>query len=93
VPALDAAPERRQRLADATWAAAQIRPSKAVDCQIQPSGRCFLFYFLIYSNPAGSKICTLTCVKMIETCVDSTFATICVRSAIASCFFCFGEDG
>jgi hypothetical protein len=32
---------------------------------------------------------TLTYVKMIETCVESIFATVCVRSAIASCFLLF----
>ncbi len=36
---------------------------------------------------------TLTCVKTIETCVESAFATVCVQSAIAGCFFYFGEDG
>jgi hypothetical protein len=35
---------------------------------------------------------TLTCVKMIETCVESIFATICVRFAIADHFFCISED-
>jgi hypothetical protein len=37
------------------------------------------------SSSAG----TLTCVKTIETCVESAFATVCVRSAIASCFLLF----
>jgi hypothetical protein len=32
---------------------------------------------------------TLTCVKMIETCVKSAFSTVCVRSAIAGCFLLF----
>jgi hypothetical protein len=36
---------------------------------------------------------TLTYVKTIETCVESAFATVCVRSAIVDHFFCFGEDG
>jgi hypothetical protein len=40
-----------------------------------------------------SSIGTLTCVKMIETCVESAFATVCVRFTIADRFFCFGEDG
>jgi hypothetical protein len=35
---------------------------------------------------------TLTRVKTIETCVESDFATECVRSAIAGRFFYFGED-
>jgi hypothetical protein len=30
-----------------------------------------------------------TCVKTIETCVESAFATVHVRSAIAGCFFLF----
>jgi hypothetical protein len=36
---------------------------------------------------------TLTCVKMIETCVESAFTTICMSFAIADRFFSFGEDG
>jgi hypothetical protein len=36
---------------------------------------------------------TLTYAKMIEMCVESTFATVCVRFAIADHFFWFGEDG
>jgi hypothetical protein len=35
---------------------------------------------------------TLTCVKSIETIVESAFATERVRSATAGHFFCFGED-
>jgi hypothetical protein len=36
-----------------------------------------------------SFVGTLTCVKMIETCIESAFTTICVRSAIAGCFLLF----
>jgi hypothetical protein len=32
---------------------------------------------------------TLTCIKIVETCVESTFATVCVRSAIVGCFLLF----
>jgi hypothetical protein len=32
---------------------------------------------------------TLTCVKMIETCVENAFVTVCVQSAIAGCFLLF----
>jgi hypothetical protein len=32
---------------------------------------------------------TITCVKVIETCVKTTFATVCLRSAIADCFLLF----
>jgi hypothetical protein len=38
-----------------------------------------------------SSVGTLTYVKMIETCVESAFATVCVRFTIANDFFCFGE--
>jgi hypothetical protein len=40
-----------------------------------------------------SSVGTLTCVKMIKTCVESAFATVCVRLIIADHLFCFGEDG
>jgi hypothetical protein len=43
---------------------------------------------MIYPSSAG----TLTCVKTIETYVERAFATVCVQSAIAGCFFYFGED-
>jgi hypothetical protein len=43
-----------------------------------------------YCDP--SSVSTLTYVKMIETCVESVFATVCMRFAIADRFFCFGED-
>jgi hypothetical protein len=36
---------------------------------------------------------TLTCVKTIEICVESVFATVCIRLTIADHFFCFGVDG
>jgi hypothetical protein len=36
-----------------------------------------------------SSIGTLTHVKMIETCVESAFATVCVQSAIVGCFLLF----
>jgi hypothetical protein len=36
-----------------------------------------------------SSVGTLTYVKMIETCVESIFATVCVRSTIAGCFLLF----
>jgi hypothetical protein len=36
-----------------------------------------------------SSISTLTHVKMIEACIESTFATVCVQSAIAGCFLLF----
>jgi hypothetical protein len=36
-------------------------------------------------SSAGS----LTYVKMIETCVESAFTTVCVQSAIAGCFLLF----
>jgi hypothetical protein len=32
---------------------------------------------------------TLTCIKSIETCVESAFAIVCVRSAIAASFLLF----
>jgi hypothetical protein len=35
---------------------------------------------------------TLTCVKSLETFVESTFAIVPERSAIGECFFSFGED-
>jgi hypothetical protein len=35
---------------------------------------------------------TLTCVKSLETCAESAFATVSERFAIANCFFGFGED-
>jgi hypothetical protein len=35
-------------------------------------------------DPSSAGI--LTYVKMIETCVESDFATVCVRTAIAGCF-------
>jgi hypothetical protein len=38
-------------------------------------------------DPSSAR--TLTCVKMIETSIDSTFATVCVRSAIADYFLLF----
>jgi hypothetical protein len=34
---------------------------------------------------------TLTCVKKIKICVESAFATVCVRFVLADCFICFGE--
>jgi hypothetical protein len=40
-----------------------------------------------YCDPSSAG--SLTCVKMIETCVESTFATVCVRSAIAGCILLF----
>jgi hypothetical protein len=43
-----------------------------------------------YCDPFS--IGTLTHVKMLETCVEGSFATECVQSAIAGHFFCFGED-
>jgi hypothetical protein len=39
-----------------------------------------------------SSVGTLTCVKMIETCVESAFTTVSKRYAIADHFFYFGED-
>jgi hypothetical protein len=36
-----------------------------------------------------SSVGTLTYVKMIEMCVESIFATVCVRSTIAGCFLLF----
>jgi hypothetical protein len=36
-----------------------------------------------------SSVGTLTCVKTIETCVESVFATVYVRSTIAGCFLLF----
>jgi hypothetical protein len=44
---------------------------------------------IFYPSSAG----TLTFIKIIETCVESNFATERVRSTIAGRFFCFGEDG
>jgi hypothetical protein len=38
-------------------------------------------------DPSSAGI--LTCVKMIETCVESGFATVCMRSTIAGCFLLF----
>jgi hypothetical protein len=43
-----------------------------------------------YCDP--SFVGTLTRVKMIETCVQSIFATASERFTIAYCFFCFRED-
>jgi hypothetical protein len=40
-----------------------------------------------------SSECALTCIKTIETCVESAFATVCVRFTVDDRFFCFGEDG
>jgi hypothetical protein len=40
-----------------------------------------------YCDP--SSVGTLTCFKTVETCVDSAFATVCVRSAIAGRFLLF----
>jgi hypothetical protein len=37
---------------------------------------------MIYSSSVDS----LTYIKKIETCVESVFTTVCVRSAIAGCF-------
>jgi hypothetical protein len=36
---------------------------------------------------------TITYIKMIEICVESAFATVCVRFTIADYFFYFGDDG
>jgi hypothetical protein len=44
---------------------------------------------IFYPSSTG----TLTFVRMIETCVESDFATKRVRFIIAGHFFCFGEDG
>jgi hypothetical protein len=38
-------------------------------------------------DPSSSG--TLTCIKTIETCVESALATVCVQSAIAGCFLLF----
>jgi hypothetical protein len=35
---------------------------------------------------------TLTCIKMIETCLESAFVTVSKRFTISDHFFCFGED-
>jgi hypothetical protein len=40
-----------------------------------------------------SSLGTLTCVKMIEICVDNAFATVCIRFIVVDHLFCFGEDG
>jgi hypothetical protein len=40
-----------------------------------------------------SSIGTLIYIKMIEICVESAFATVCVRFTIADYFFYFGDDG
>jgi hypothetical protein len=32
---------------------------------------------------------TLTCIKMVEMCVESAFVAVCVRSTIAGCFILF----
>jgi hypothetical protein len=40
-----------------------------------------------YPSSAG----TLTCIKLLETCVESVFTTVSERFAIADCFFYFGE--
>jgi hypothetical protein len=40
-----------------------------------------------------SSAVTLTFTRSIEMCVESNFATISERFAIAGRFFCFGEDG
>jgi hypothetical protein len=40
-----------------------------------------------YCDPSSAG--TLTCVKMIETCAERVFATICVRFAIAAHFLLF----
>jgi hypothetical protein len=44
---------------------------------------------MFYPSSTG----TMTFVKMIETCVESDFATERVRFAIADRFFCFHENG
>jgi hypothetical protein len=36
-----------------------------------------------------SSACTLTCIKMIEMCVENVFAIVYVRFTIADCFFFF----
>jgi hypothetical protein len=41
-------------------------------------------------DPSSAGI--LTCVKMIETSVESAFPTVCIRFAIADHFLLFGED-
>jgi hypothetical protein len=43
-----------------------------------------------YCDPSSAGI--LTYIKMIETCVQSPFATVCVQFAIADHFFYFGDD-
>jgi hypothetical protein len=43
-----------------------------------------------YCDPSSAD--TLTCIKMIETCVESAFATIYARFAISNHFLYFGED-
>jgi hypothetical protein len=40
-----------------------------------------------YCDPFSKD--TLTCIKMIEACVESAFATERVRSAVAGCFLLF----
>jgi hypothetical protein len=44
-----------------------------------------------YYDP--SSVCTLICVKTIEIFVESAFATVSERFAIADRFFCFGGYG
>jgi hypothetical protein len=39
-----------------------------------------------------SSIGTLTCIKRIETCVESDFTTVCMRFAIADHFLLFGKE-